>query len=174
MGVNKSNKRENFLMQFDFPLGISLGVYPTEEIFSSVAAAGITHIELSPHDDDYSRIFAEAENIKQMAEHHGLTLWSLHLQFGRETVNLCAPDAMERERTLAIHFEALRGVAALGVKRVILHGGIPLPHRRRILPPARHSVCRTSPNGRDGYPRPAEFLRVSSQFSFFSSRSATK
>lgn len=131
-------------MVTDFPLGISVGVYPTEEMFSALAAAGITHIELSPHDDDYSRIFAEAENIKQMAEHHGLTLWSVHLRFGRETTNLCAPDAEERERTLAIHFEALRGVAALGVKRVILHGGIPLPQteRKKYFEIARENIVR--------------------------------
>jgi sugar phosphate isomerase/epimerase len=113
------------------PLGVSIGVYPTEALFAEIAAAGITHIELSPRDEDYSRLFEEHESIRAMAERHGLTLWSLHLPFGRESMNLCAPDEEERKRTLAAQIENLHGVHALGIDKVIVHGGIPLPQTER-------------------------------------------
>ena len=113
------------------PLGISLGVFPTDEIFAEIAAAGIKYIELSMLGEDHTRIYEEADAIRAMAKCHGLKIWSVHLRFGRETFNLCAPDAAERERTLSYQIEALRGIAALGVKNAVLHGGIPLPQTER-------------------------------------------
>ncbi len=126
------------------PLGVSIGVYPMEEIFAEIAAAGIKYIELSLHGEDYRRIFAECEGIRAMAERHGLLLWSVHLRFGRETINLCAPDGAERERTLERQIEDLRGASALGVKHVILHGGIPLPQteRKKYFAIAKENIAR--------------------------------
>ena len=63
--IRRAFKGEN--MKHDFSLGISLGIYPSREVFSACAEAGIRYIELAPHDDDYRRIFAEAEKMKQMA-----------------------------------------------------------------------------------------------------------
>ncbi len=118
-------------MKYNFSLGISLGVYPTKEIFSACAEAGITHIELSPHDDDYARIFADAENIKKMAKERGICLRSLHLPFGDKSFNFCAPDVAAREETMRLQKGMLRIAAALGMHYVIVHGGIPLPQTER-------------------------------------------
>ena len=124
------------------PLGVSIGVYPTETLFAEIAAAGITHIELSPRDEDYCRLYEESGNIRTMAKRHGLTLWSLHLPFGRESMNLCAPDESERKRTLAMQIENLHGAHALGIDKVILHGGIPLPQteRKKYFAIARENI----------------------------------
>ncbi len=129
-------------MKYEFSLGISLGVYPTEAIFASCAAEGIRYIELSPH-DEYERIFADAEAIKAMAARHGITLRSLHLPFGRETLNFCAPDVRVREDNMRVQREMLRGAAALGVKYVIAHGGIPEPQteRKKYLAIARENIA---------------------------------
>ncbi len=125
------------------PLGISLGVFPTEEIFAKIAAAGIKCIELSTLGEDHHRIYEEADAIREMAARHGLTLWSVHLRFGRESFNICAPDEAERERTLSYQIEALRGIHALGVKNAVLHGGIPLPQteRKKYFAIARENIA---------------------------------
>lgn len=129
-------------MKYGFSLGISLGVYPTEEILASCAAAGIKYIELSPN-DEYEKIFADAEDMKAMAARHGITLRSLHLPFGHETLNFCAADEGSREDTMRVQKEMLRGAAALGVKYVIAHGGIPEPQteRKKYLAIARENIA---------------------------------
>ena len=48
-------------------LGLYCGPIPTEEIFRSYAEAGIAVMELSPHDDDYEKIFADRENLCRAA-----------------------------------------------------------------------------------------------------------
>ena len=116
-------------MKYNFSLGISLGAYPSEEVFGACAAAGIRYIELSPH-DDYEKIFSEAARVKQMAAAAGLVIRSLHLPFG-DRLNFCAPDEKDREHTMRVQGEMLRGAAALGAKYVIAHGGIPYPQTER-------------------------------------------
>ena len=126
------------------PLGISLGVYPTETLFSELLAAGITHVELSLTDQMLlDRARSEAEEIRAMAQRQGICLWTLHLPFGRETMNLCAPDAEERKRTLACQIENLRIAHALGISRVVVHGGIPLPQteRKKYFQIARENIA---------------------------------
>lgn len=125
------------------PFGISLGVYPTEALFAELRAAGITHIELSPRDEDYPRLYEASGNICEMAKRHGLTLWSLHLPFGRETLNFCAPDEAERKRTLCVQIENLHGAHALGIRYAIVHGGIPLPQteRKKYFAIARENIA---------------------------------
>ena len=131
-------------MKYDFSLGISLGVYPSREVFSACAAAGIRYIELAPHDDDYRKIFAEAENIKKMAEECGVVLRSLHLPFGSETLNFCAPDEKKREETMRVQSEMIRGAHALGMQLAIAHGGIPYPQteREKYLAIARENLAK--------------------------------
>ena len=80
-------------MDNKFALGISLGVLPTEEIFSSLAAAGISCAEISVLGEGRERLLPESENIRAMARRYGICLWSMHLPFGREEMNFCAPDA---------------------------------------------------------------------------------
>jgi sugar phosphate isomerase/epimerase len=118
-------------MDNKFALGISLGVLPTEEIFFSLAAAGISCVEISVLGEGRERLLPESENIRAMARRYGICLWSMHLPFGREEMNFCAPDAEERERTLALQKENLRVAHALGIERVVVHGGIPLPQTER-------------------------------------------
>ena len=112
-------------------LGISLGRFPTDEIFASLAEAGIGCVEISILGEEIERLLPESENIRAMAKRHGICLWSMHLPFGRETMNLCAPDAAERERTLALQIKHLGIAHALGIERVVIHGGIPLPQTER-------------------------------------------
>lgn len=130
-------------MKYRFPLGISLGVYPTEEIFSGCAEAGIRYIELSPREEDLERLFSEAEAVKAMAERAGVTVRSLHLPFGGREMNFCAPDLGERERTMQVQRKNLRLAAALGAKYAIAHGGIPYPQseREKYLSIARESLA---------------------------------
>ena len=120
-------------MKYNFSLGISLGIYPTEEIFNACGAAGIRCIELAPHDDDYRRIFADAEKMKKMAEAAGTRIRSLHLPFGMETINFSAPDPEERKRTLKLQLLMLEGAAALGCKYAIVHSGIPVVQAERPI-----------------------------------------
>ena len=129
-------------MKYNFAIGISLGVYPSEEIFCACAKAGIRYIELAPHDDDYRKIFAEAARAKQMAETAGVTIRSLHLPFS-DRLNFCAPDQGNREETMRVQKEMLQGAAALGVKYVIAHSGIPYPQteRKKYLEIARENIA---------------------------------
>ena len=112
-------------------LGISMSVFPTEEIFAACAKAKISCLEISILGEELSRLLPESENIRAMAERYGICLWSMHLPFGREEKNLCAPDKAERERTLAMQIENLKTVHALGIRRAVIHGGIPLPQTER-------------------------------------------
>ena len=114
-----------------FSLGISLGVYPSDTLLADVSAAGITHIELSLSDENLERLRSETECVRAMAERNGICLWSMHLPFGRETKNFCAPDGEERDRTLAMQIKNLKIAHALGIRRVVVHGGIPLPQTAR-------------------------------------------
>ena len=116
---------------YNFSLGISIGAYPTEALFFEIAAAGITHIELSPSIENCRRMLSEAENIKKAARDAGLCLRSLHLPFGDTVFNFCAPDARDREETMRLQSEMLRVAAALGMHYVIVHGGIPYPQTER-------------------------------------------
>lgn len=135
-------KMENSKRIYDFSLGVSLGVYPTEEIFSDCALAGVRFIELSPRDDEYEKFFVNAARIRKMAEAAGLTLRSLHLPFGTR-INFCAPDPLDLSETMRMEKEMLRGAAALGVKYVIAHGGIPYPQteRKKYLEIARENIA---------------------------------
>ena len=130
-------------MKYSFPLGISLGVYPAEEIFFSCADAGIRFIELSPREGDLERLFSEAEGVKAMAERAGVTIRSLHLPFGDRKMNFCAPDEAEREATLRVQRRLLHLAAALGAKYAIAHGGIPYPQaeRKKYLSIARDNLA---------------------------------
>jgi sugar phosphate isomerase/epimerase len=134
---------ENLKRIYDFSLGVSLGVYPTEEIFCACAAEGVRYMELSPHDDDYEKVFANAAQIRKAAEAMGITIRSLHLPFGMHMYNFCAPDAADIKETMRMQKEMLRGAAALGVKYVIAHGGIPLPQteRKKYLAIARENIA---------------------------------
>ena len=113
-------------------LGLSCGRYPTEEIFAAYAAAGIEAMELSlMGEGEYTRLGKEAASIRSMAMRHGVVLWSMHLPFGRETMNFCAPDERVREATMREQIENLRIAHSLGIKNVVVHGGIPLPQTER-------------------------------------------
>lgn len=129
-------------MKYNFPLGISIGVYPTEALFQRIGAAGIRYIELAPHDDDYRKIFADAENIRDMARNAGVVIRSLHLPFG-DRLNFCTPDPSDREETMRVQSEMIRGTAALGAKYAIAHGGIPYPQteREKYLPIAKDNIA---------------------------------
>ncbi len=130
-------------MKYSFSLGISLGVYPSEEVFAACAAAGIRYIELTPHDDDYRKIFADAARIRKMAEDAGVEIRSLHLPFGDAELNFCAPDEQKREETMRVQSEMIRGAHALGAKYAIAHGGIPRPQseRKKHLEIARENIA---------------------------------
>ena len=108
-----------------------MNVLPTEEILSACAKAGICCLEISILGEEIASLLPESENIRRLAEKYGICLWSMHLPFGRETKNFCAPDAGERERTLAMQIENLKIAHALGIERVVIHGGIPLPQTER-------------------------------------------
>ena len=120
-------------MKYDFSLGISLGIYPTQEIFNACGAARIRYIELAPHDDDYHRIFLDAEKMKKMAEDAGVVIRSLHLPFGMEKNNFSAPDAEERKRTLALQLRMIEGAAALGCEIAVVHSGSPVVQAERAI-----------------------------------------
>ena len=128
-------------MKYNFSLGISLGISPSEEVLSACGAAGIKYIELVPH-DDYQKIFAEAERVKHMAEGAGVVIRSVHLPFG-ETINFCAPDEKDRADTMRLQSDMVRYAAALGAKYVIVHGGIPYPQteREKYLAMARENIA---------------------------------
>ena len=123
---------ENSKRIYDFSLGVSLGIFPTEEIFSACALAGVRFIELSPRDGEYEMFFENAARIRKMAEDAGLTLRSLHLPFGTR-INFCAPDPLDLSETMRMEKEMVHGAAALGVKYVIAHGGIPYPQTERKI-----------------------------------------
>lgn len=120
-------------MKYNFSLGLSLGIYPTEDVFAACGAAGIRYIELAPHDDDYRRIFSDAEKMKKMAEAAGTRIRSLHLPFGMETINFSAPDPEERKRTLKLQLLMLEGAAVLGCKYAVVHSGIPVVQAERPI-----------------------------------------
>ena len=133
---------ENSKRIYDFSLGVSLGIFPTEEIFSACALAGVRFIELSPRDGEYEMFFENAAQIRKMAEDTGLTLRSLHLPFGTR-INFCAPDPADLSETMRMEKEMVHGAAALGVKYVIAHGGIPYPQteRKKYLEIARENIA---------------------------------
>ena len=133
---------ENSKRIYDFSLGVSLGIFPTEEIFSACALAGVRFIELSPRDGEYEMFFENAARIRKMAEDTGLTLRSLHLPFGTR-INFCAPDPLDLSETMRMEKEMVHGAAALGVKYVIAHGGIPYPQteRKKYLEIARENIA---------------------------------
>ena len=112
-------------------LGIYMNVLPTEEIFAACTRAKISCLEISILGEEIASLLPESENIRALAKKYGICLWSMHLPFGRETKNFCAPDAGERERTLAMQIENLKIAHALGIERVVIHGGIPLPQTER-------------------------------------------
>ena len=112
-------------------LGLYCGPIPTKEIFSAYAEAGVEVMELSPHDDDYERIFADRKNLCRMAGEHGVFMRSLHLPFGMERINFSAPDAEERKRTLALQLHMIEGAASLGCEVAVLHSGIPVVQAER-------------------------------------------
>ena len=113
-------------------LGLSCGRYPTEQIFADYAEAGIEAMELSlMGEGEYARLGEEAEKIREMAKHYGVVLWSMHFPFGRETMNFCAPDADVRAETMRAQIENLSITYKLGIKNVVVHGGIPLPQTER-------------------------------------------
>ncbi len=118
-------------MKYDFSLGISLGVYPTKEILFTAAQAGVRYIELAPIYDECPKILADASRIKEEANAVGIAIRSLHLPFGSQTLNFCAPDEGAREETMRVQREMLKGAVALGAKFVIAHGGIPYPQAER-------------------------------------------
>ena len=130
-------------MKYGFSLGISLGVYPSEKIFFDCAAAGIRYIELSPRTEDLERFLSGAESIKKMADDAGICLRSLHLPFGAGLYNFCAPEIKDREETLRAQKALLPLAAALGMKYVIVHGGIPYPQteREKYLTIARENIA---------------------------------
>lgn len=130
-------------MKYGYSLGISLGVYPTEEILVACAAAGIQYIELSPRTEALERYFAGAAEIKKTADGAGLVLRSLHLPFGTGLYNFCAPDPSDREETQRAQKALLPLAAALGVGYVIVHGGIPYPQteREKYLAIARENIA---------------------------------
>ncbi len=130
------------MSEYDFSLGISIGIYPTAEILRGCAAAGIEYIELAPRDGEYLRVFSDAERIRKEARDAGVCLRSLHLPFGTKLNNFCAPDVSDREETMRVQREMLRGAHALGVKYAIAHGGIPYPQteREKHLEIARENI----------------------------------
>ena len=123
-------------------LGIYMNVLPTEEIFAACARAKISCLEISILGDGIAALLPESENIRALAKKYGICLWSMHLPFGRETKNFCAPDEDERKRTLAMQIENLKIAHALGIERVVVHGGIPLPQteRKKYFAIARESI----------------------------------
>ena len=141
MGLH-TMEMENSKRIYDFSLGVSLGIFPTEEIFSACALAGVRFIELSPRDGEYEMFFENSARIRKMAEDAGLTLRSLHLPFGTR-INFCAPDPLDLSETMRMEKEMVHGAVALGVKYVIAHGGIPYPQteRKKYLEIARENIA---------------------------------
>ncbi|MBQ8955227.1 MAG: sugar phosphate isomerase/epimerase [Clostridia bacterium] len=122
------------------PLGISVGLN-NYHLLPQYAAAGIEVVEISlpgaPIDE--LRLFAcEAYALLRQS---GMTLWSVHIPFGRR-LDISAPEEAERARVIGELKPTIDLARGLGAKTLIIHGSSePNAEESR---PARMEACARS------------------------------
>ena len=122
------------------PLGISVGL-SNWELLGQYAAAGIQAVEISLPGKPIDELRQFACEAYALLRKSGMTLWSVHLPFGRQ-LDISAPDEAERRRVigeLKLSVDLARG---LGAKTLVIHGSSePNSEESR---PARMAACASS------------------------------
>ena len=122
------------------PLGISVGLN-NWELLPQYAAAGIEVVEISLPGKPIDELREFACEAYALLKKSGMTLWSVHLPFGRQ-LDISATDESERARVigeLKLSIDLARG---LGAKALVVHGSSePNAEESR---PARMEACERS------------------------------
>lgn len=100
-----------------------------EETLAYLKACGIDAMELSVSAKEYQQIDWPA--FRQNADRAGMQVLSYHLPFAGD-INIAAPDEEARQHAVAIHCELMRGAAAVGIRRFVVHPSAePIPDEER-------------------------------------------
>ena len=137
----------------DYPVGISLSLYGhnlKQSDLDAVKAAGVRYVEVVmtpamrkfPENEFYSRIF----EIKEMVDKAGLTVWSVHLPYGRN-IDISEIDPAKRESYVSKQERMIELAGIFKPSRLILHPSAePIKDEDRAtrLQCARNSIGRLS------------------------------
>jgi sugar phosphate isomerase/epimerase len=124
------------------PIGLSsCGKELNDETFAAYREAGITHMELALAPAEYPVLNYRA--VREMADRHGVLLWSLHLPFNPFHV-LDISRRELAENAVAYQSELIKRGAEIGIKTFVIHAsGEPIAEEDRPerMKQARLSLC---------------------------------
>lgn len=115
-----------------FKIGLSTtGFLLTDENFKALRASGIQAVEISMKADRYPDI--NYQEVRELADRHGIELWSYHLPFGPfSVIDPSSLDAGVRAHTLDYFKALIERASEIGINKFVVHAsGEPIPPEDR-------------------------------------------
>lgn len=102
-----------------YEIGLSTcGHEINEEFFKMYQKSGITAMEISPKDDEYSEI--NYKEIKRLSEKYQIKLWSFHLPFWPFT-DIDISNKSISQKSIAYFEELIKRASDIGIGRFVVH-----------------------------------------------------